>query len=115
MTMANDLANYEAHARLLEVAKSVDSKVAKIQANRDIKVARANSMSQDTRIARYVAIAAVFILMSIGGCSAYVFGGPENTELELQRDRNQQERYTQCIDAGGDWSSRDNDCNLPDN
>ncbi len=112
MTLEDDIRIHEAHTRIIEVAKAANPKIAKIQAKRDIKVARAKSQTEDTRLARIIApcvsLVAVVVICSIAGCSAVVF------QPDPAGDKITQEKYTLCVEAGGDWSSDFEDCDFED-
>lgn len=112
MTMNQDLAAYEAHSRLLEVAKSVDPKVAKIQARRDVEVARAgNENYQVVRGFKWFFVLVAIIAVSMAGCTAYV-DGPLNQEVSIIEKQNDKANMETCIQAKGEYSADTNYCDL---
>jgi len=108
-TFDTDLAAAEAHARQVELISHVDTKLAKKQMKRDIEVARATSRTyQEARIWKMALIAGVMLFFSVTGCTAYTWG--YESPLDLERERVNQEKYSQCVEAKGDWDNQDKTC-----
>lgn len=101
-TVDDDVADYERTQQQIDLLRATSPKIERIRAKRDIKVARANSTNSDTRIARYIAAAAAVAIMSISGCSAVVWGGPEIPNTP-EKDAQIHDEKLACIKSKGEW------------
>lgn len=101
-TIDDDIEEWERHSKQVDLLKATNPKVERIRARRDVKVARAGSMTQDARIARYLAAAAAAALLGISGCSAVVWGHSDPPPTQQQIENEHQQKMA-CIDKKGTW------------
>lgn len=93
----------------LNMLRAENSKVARIRAKQQIKIARAESKQyNESRMVKYGAIVACAAIMSISGCTAVVWGVPEDADAQREIVSNQ--KYQLCVMSGGDWDNRREDC-----
>jgi len=104
----------------LEMLRARNPKIAKVEARRDIKVARANS--ENTAIVRGILIAATaitLVLLGISGCSVMVWGNDEPVTRPTQEQIDQEkqddyDRYTTCTENQGRYDEDENKCSFVD-
>ena len=98
-TVSDDVDDYERNQQQIALLKAANPKVERIRARRDIKVARASGMTEDARIARYIAAVVAVALMSSAGCSVMVWGHPNPA-----KDQQIHEEKMACIAKHGKWT-----------
>jgi hypothetical protein len=112
MTVENDLVSWddirmtEARAKQEEATRKTKIALAKIEAKRDVKIARARSTEYLTLRGVFAAFATLaLIAVTIAGCEA----ATDNPQVEMQENEMIQERAELCMKRGGDWvwSNRD--------
>lgn len=81
--------------------------LARVEAKRDLKIARAQSEPyQIARGSKYVGAAAAIAILGISSCTASLYGHWGTSESDIVN----QMKYETCIDAGGDWDGYDKSC-----
>ena len=100
----------------LEMLRARNPKVAKIEARRDIKIARTNSeYHMFVRNTLVGVLGAAMVMLGISGCSVMVWGNdepktaPSQEQVEQER-KDDLDRYMQCTAAGGKYDEGDNTC-----
>ena len=98
------------HDNAMAEKRATSTKIARIQAKRDVKVARAgNKAYMEMSAMKIGLIAAVFALASVGGCTAYVYGGPNSS----QKDKLKSDVKIACTEKGYNWDATQGGCYKP--
>lgn len=80
---------------------------AKLEAKRDLKIARAQSEPyQIARGVKFASAGITVILLGISSCAASLYGHWGTSETDIVN----QMKYETCIEAGGDWDGYDKSC-----
>jgi len=97
-----------------EAMKGVILKKAKIEAKRDVKVARSRSDSYLTAqcvIALFVMVA-VFIICAYGSYTI-THMTPKDSSVQIEQQKSNDARYMACLAKGWDFDTSNNQCNQP--
>lgn len=105
---------FEADQRHEEAMKGVILKKARIEARRDVLIARSKS---DSYLIKQCFIGAFCVLIAFIVCAygqfAYNHSKPADRSVQLEQQKSNDARYMACLAKGWEFDTSNNQCNQP--